>query len=63
MANWYISSVAYAAVPQWAVNHTYAPGSIVRQLATPVAGEERCFRTAAGRTLWIVGAGLLGHDD
>ena len=47
MANWYVNSVAYAAVPVWAASHTYAAASIVRQVS-PVTGNERCFRTVAG---------------
>lgn len=37
-------------VAQWAPSHVYAAGSIVRQLAIPGIGSERCFRTAAGGT-------------
>lgn len=49
MANWYLSSVAYAAVTQWAAGTVYSLGAIRRQLATPAAGSERCFRvTTAG---------------
>jgi|SRR5579859_168103 len=47
MADWYCSSVAYTAVAQWAASHTYAVGAIVRQLATPTVGNERCFRVSA----------------
>lgn len=50
MSNWYISSVGYAAVAQWAAGHVYAAGAIVRQLASPNVGSERCFRTTAGGT-------------
>jgi len=50
MANWYCSSVDYTAVAQYATTHAYAAGAIVRQLATPTVGNERCFRTAAGGT-------------
>ena len=46
--NWYVSSVAYAAVAQWAASPTtYSVGNIVRQLATPTVGSERCFRCSA----------------
>ena len=49
MADWYVGSVQYAAVAQWAASHAYSVGDIVRQLATPSVGNERCFRcTTAG---------------
>lgn len=49
MASWYVSSVGYAAVAQFATSHAYSVGDIVRQLATPAVGSERCFRcTTAG---------------
>jgi|1185.fasta_scaffold10828_2 hypothetical protein len=49
MANWYCSSVAYTAVAQFAISHAYVIGDIVRQLAAPSVGNERCFRcTTAG---------------
>lgn len=47
MADWYNSSVAYAAIAAWQATHTYAVGNIVRQLATPTVGNERCFRVSA----------------
>lgn len=47
MANWYVSSVDYTAVAQWAALHTYAVGNIVRQLAAPAVNSERCFRCTA----------------
>ena len=49
MANIYCSSVAYTAVAQFAVSTAYTVGQIVRQLAAPTVGNERCFRcTTAG---------------
>jgi len=49
MANWYCSSVAHAAVAQFATTTAYSVGQIVRQLAAPTVGNERCFRcTTAG---------------
>lgn len=50
MADWYTGSVEYAAVAQYTTSHTYAAGAIVRQLAAPAVGSERCFRTSAGGT-------------
>lgn len=47
MADWYVSSVAYAAVAPWAAGHTYAVGDIVRQLAAPTLGNARCFRASS----------------
>ena len=49
MADWYVSSVANAAIPQWAASTAYTVGQIVRPLATPTvytAGAYRC--TTAG---------------
>ena len=49
MANWYVSSVYYTAVAQWQALHAYSVGDIVRQLAAPAFGNERCYRcTTAG---------------
>lgn len=49
MANWYVSSVAYTAVTQWAAVTVYTVGQYRRQLATPTVGSERVFRcTTAG---------------
>jgi hypothetical protein len=47
MADWYISSVAYNAIPAWAASTTYAVGAIRRQLAPPAINNERCFRVSA----------------
>lgn len=49
MANWYLSSVKYAAVVAWAASTAYSVGDLRRQLATPAFGNERVFRcTTAG---------------
>jgi hypothetical protein len=45
VSDWYVSSVAYTAVAQWAATHTYAVGNIVRQLAAP--GNYCCFRASS----------------
>lgn len=51
MANYYVSSVKHAAVAQFAISTAYSLGNIVRQLAAPSVGNERCFRcTTAGTT-------------
>lgn len=63
MANYYCSSVAYAAVAQWAATTGYTVGQIVRQLAAVTFGNERCFRcTTAGTSggsepAWNLGSG------
>lgn len=49
MADWYASSTAHAAVPQWAATTAYTVGQFVRGLATPAEGQkyvQRC--TIAG---------------
>lgn len=69
MSTQYVSSVGYAAVAAWAASHTYAAGSIVRQLAAPALGNERCFRTANGGTTttgepaWVLTAGSSSPGD
>jgi hypothetical protein len=47
MTNYYISSVAYTSVAQWAAGHTYAVGNYVRQLAAPAFGNERVFKATS----------------
>jgi hypothetical protein len=59
MANYYVSSVAYTSVAQWAASTAYTVGQIVRQLGTPTSGNERCFvctvagTTAATEPAWL----------
>ena len=49
MANWYVSSVKYAAIAQWAATTAYTVGQLVRQLAAPTAANARVFKcTTAG---------------
>lgn len=49
MATWYLGSNKHAAIAQFAINHVYSVGDIVRQLATPAVNSERAFRcTTAG---------------
>lgn len=49
MSNFYVSSVAYAAVAQWAAATSYSLGQYIRQLATPTYGNDRIFKcTTAG---------------
>jgi hypothetical protein len=63
MTDIYVGSVQHAAVAQFAVLTPYTVGMIVRQLAAPAAGNERCFRcTTAGTSggsepSWNLGAG------
>jgi hypothetical protein len=47
MSNWYVSSVAYGNVTQWAASTAYSIGAIRRQLAAPAVNSERCFRVSA----------------
>ncbi len=62
MADWYVSSVAYTAVTQWAALTTLAVGAIRRQLTAPSVGNERCFRvssittgiTGASEPTWVL---------
>lgn len=49
MADWYVSSVAYAAIPQYAASTSYTVGQIVRPLTAPAVGHAHVFRcTTAG---------------
>lgn len=63
MADWYVGSVQHAAVAQFAISTAYSVGNIVRQLAAPAVGSERCFRcTTAGTSAgsepsWNLGKG------
>lgn len=48
MADWFVSSASYAAIPVWQASHAYSIGDIVRPTA-PTAGSEHAFRvTTAG---------------
>jgi len=69
MANFYVSSVAYTAVAQWAATHAYVStsnggrGDYVRQLAAPAAGSERVFRcTTSGTSLGAEPAWVLTRN-
>ena len=49
---YFVSSVGWAAVPQWTASTAYSIGNVVRQRATPTVGNERCFVcTVAGTSL------------
>lgn len=49
MADWYVSSVAWAAIPQFAATHAYVIGNIVRPLTAPAFNAQHAFRcTTAG---------------
>jgi hypothetical protein len=50
MANYYVSSVRWTAIPAWS-NHVAVLGEYVRQLAAPTMGNQRVWRcTVAGAT-------------
>lgn len=60
MADWYVSSVAYAAVPAWQANTAYTVGQIVRPVAAAADRRypQRCTvagTTAAGEPAWSLG--------
>jgi hypothetical protein len=49
MADWYVSSAAYAAIPQFAISTAYTVGQIIRPLTAPTFGRECVYRcTTAG---------------
>lgn len=58
MANWYCSSVGWAAVAQWAAATPFSVGALVRQLAAPSVGNERVFRATS-----ISGTGTSGGAE
>lgn len=63
MADYYCSSAAHTAVPQWAASTVYSVGQFVRQLAAPAAGNERVFRcTTAGTSGASEPAWNLGNN-
>ncbi|MFA9204851.1 MAG: hypothetical protein ACEQSH_00185 [Bacteroidia bacterium] len=68
MANFYVSSVAYAAVTQWAALTAYTLGQIRRQLGAVTAGNERCFRcstagtSGAAEPTWVLTASATTTD-
>lgn len=68
MAFWYLSTAAYPSIAQWAASTAYTVGQIVRQLATPTAGNERAFRATAAGTSgstepgWAIGNGGVTTD-
>lgn len=60
---WYVGSTKYTAVAPWAALTVYAAGAVVRQLATPTVGNERCFvciiagTSLASEPTWVVTQG------
>jgi hypothetical protein len=68
-SEWYISSVAYAAVTPWAASSVVAAGVIRRQLTTPAVGSERCFicivagTTGSTEPTWVVTRGAKQPTD
>lgn len=74
MAVWYVrdgASIGWSAVTAWAASTSKAPGSLIRQLATPTVGSERVFvatQAAAGNTAgseptWIITKGGKTTDN
>lgn len=47
MANWYVSSVDWNALPQWAASHAYIVGDIIRPLTGVTAGTFYALRASA----------------
>ncbi len=56
---WYTSSVGYAAVTAWAALNVQHCGDMVRQLAAPAVGSERCFVCIASTS----GTGATGASE
>lgn len=64
MTLYYCSTAQYAAVAPFAITHAYSVGDLVRQLATPTFGNERCFRcTTAGTSGGTEAAWALGNGS
>ncbi len=70
MANvWYVDSVKYTAVTQWAAGATVTAGAIRRQLAAPAIGNERCFVVTTGGVTggsepsWNLGVAATTNDN
>jgi hypothetical protein len=68
--NWYVSSVAYTAVTQWAALTACTSGTtLVRQLAAPANGSERVFlasatgTTGATEPTWVLTSGASTTGD
>lgn len=68
--NWYVSSVAYTAVTQWAALTACTSGvTVVRQLAAPANGSERVFlasatgTTGATEPTWVLTSGASTTGD
>ncbi len=57
-SNFYVSSVGYTAVAQWAASTAFALNSYVRQLATPTVNNERVFKATS-----ISGTGTSGGSE
>jgi len=67
---WYVNSVGYAAITQWATGTVIAAGALRRQLAAPSTGNERIFvAIVAGTThattepTWTVTRGAKTTDN
>lgn len=68
MADWYTSSVVYAAIPVWLASHAYVGGDKVRPTA-PAAGNERVFvcgiagTSGAAEPTWVNTKGNTTTSD
>jgi len=64
----YVDSAQYSLVAQWAATHAYSVGNIVRQLAAPTAGNERCFiclvagTSVAAEPAWVLTRGAATNE-
>src|SRR5215472_6896223 len=64
----YVDSAQYANVAQWTATHAYSVGNIVRQLAAPTAGNERCFiclvagTSVGAEPAWVLTRGAATNE-
>jgi hypothetical protein len=69
MADRYVGTVQYTAVPVWTASTAYTVGQFVRQAATPTVGNERVWRcTTAGTSgatepTWVITVGGTTTDS
>jgi hypothetical protein len=64
----YVRSVGYTAVAAWAATTAYTVGQIVRQLAAPASGNERCFiclvagTSVGAEPAWVLTRGAATNE-